>query len=329
MTSPPPLDRYTWAEIAAEQDGVIARFQALASGMTKHAWDWRLRNGDWKAIVPGVAVTHSGVPTDKQRAWAAFLHAGEGAALTGDVGLVQRGFTKMGALLTVDVAVAWPREVAGRATFLGGPDDEPTDWRRGGPRGGPKLVCHSLRHLSQWVRPYAGELTVVQVEAAVLHAAAWATSDAAAEWRLAAVVQQGLTVPSRIRAVLAQMPRLKRRALIRTVLDDVEFGAHAGSELAFLKFCRAYGIPEPDEMQVVVRAGGKRYLDARYRKQRVSVEVDGAHHREVEQWDADVLRTLHLAVKHHGTGETQIRVTMGNLRHTGDEVAGLLRTLLC
>ena len=123
------------------------------------------------------------------------------------------------------------------------------------------------------------------------------------------------------------MPRLRRRTLIAVVLDDVELGAHAGSELAFLRFCRAHGLPRPDELQVRVRSGAAtHYLDARYRRQRVTVEVDGAHHREVATWEADALRTLRVAAAM--PGERLVRLTPGLMRYDGDEVAELLRRIL-
>lgn len=309
MTSPHPIRLLTWKAVARAQDGTLARHQALAYGLTASAWDWQLSSGCWRAVLPGVAVTHSGEPTDKQRAWAAVLHAGRGAALSADAALVELGFRCKG-VSEVDVAVPWPRSVVPHPLL-----------------GGPPLRCHVVRGLGRWVHP-TREPAVLRVEPAVLHAAAWAASDRAAEWRVAAVVQQGLTTAKNVRATLAQMPRLRRRVLLQEVLDDVELGAHAGSELAFLRFCDTHRLPRPDELQVLVRAGGKRYVDARYRRCRVSVEVDGAHHRRVEQWDADTLRSLQLAVARRGTGETLVRLTKGNLRHDGKVVADLLRQLL-
>jgi hypothetical protein len=301
--------RWTWRELAASQEGVLARYQWLALGETEAAWEWQLSAKRWRPVLAGVAVTHSGEPTDVQRAWAAVLHAGRGAALSGDAGLVQHRF-RLGKLHAVDVAVPHSRQVEG-APLL----------------GGPALVVHRVRRLDDWVHPVR-EPAVLKVAPAALHAAAWAQSDRAAEWRLAAVVQQKLTVVRDLRAALTQMRRLPRRALVATVLDDVELGAHAGSELDFLRFCRAFGVPEPDRLQVLVRAGGKRYLDGSYDRQRVALEVDGTHHMLVENWDADALRTLELVVAGRGSGTRLVRLTAGNLRHDADRVAALLRELL-
>jgi len=128
---PEPAEQpLTWAEIAESQDGVVARRQALAHGLSKAAWDWRLSTGRWRLVLPGVAVLHSGTPTDSQRAWASVVHAGTGAALSGDAALLAHGIT-LSTPSAIDVAVPWPREARGHELL-----------------GGPALVCHSVRGLS-------------------------------------------------------------------------------------------------------------------------------------------------------------------------------------
>lgn len=298
-----------WSRYLADQDDVISRAQALSGAMTAEAWEWRLRRGVWQRALPGVAVAHSGTLTARQQWWAAVLHAGPGAALSGDAALVASGFAGL-RLTVLDLVVPPHRRVVAAPLA-----------------GGLPVAVHRVRAAAGWVRPDDG-LPVVGPHAAVLHAAAWATSDRAAEWRVAACVQQKLTAVVLLRGALAQMPRLPRRALLLDVLDDVELGAHAGSELDFLRFCRRHRLPLPDEMQVRVRAAGVRYLDARWRRQRLSLELDGAHHREVRQWEQDALRSLSLAVVARRTGEQLVRLTRGNLRHDGRLVAEQLRALL-
>ena len=308
MTSPESRPQaLTWQEIAEQQDNVLGRCQALGAGLTGATWDWRVGR-KWTAVGDGVAALHTGAPTASQLRWAAVLHAGHGAALTGDAALAVWGAKRL-AFAVHDVAVPEQRHVA---------------WVRD-----PLLTMHPrrVRGLSELVSPRPG-IPLVQVHVAALHAAAWAPSEREAERRIALVVQQRLTTPARIRAALELMPRLRRRGLLLEVLDDVELGAHAGSELDFLRFCRRNGLPEPDELPVKVRANGVKYLDARYRRQRVGVELDGAHHMWVDAWDADALRSLTLAAASRGTGEQLLRITQGMLRHSGDEVARLLRVIL-
>jgi hypothetical protein len=303
----PADERLTWEQIARQQHGTLARYQALRHGLSRDAWDYRVGR-HWTAVGEGVAVTHSGEPTPKQLRWAAVLHGGEGAALDGDIALIARGVKRL-SVIRYDVSVPVTRQVT--------PVRVP----------GLYVKAHRSQHVGRWSSAHGGILTV-HIDPATLHAAAWAPSDREAELRLALVVQQKQTTPGRLRSVLLKQTRLRRRALLLEVLDDIELGAHASSELDFLRFCRRHGLPLPDRLQVRVRADGTKYLDARYDRQRVSVEIDGAHHMWVEQWDADVLRSLQLAVATRGTGETLIRITTGNLRHSETQVAGLLRQLL-
>lgn len=297
----------SWRETAELQDGVLARRQALAGGMTAEAWEWRLSSARWRLALPGVAMTNSGAPSARQVAWAACLHGGDGAALSGDGALRLRGMKgDLGSSL--DVVVPRRRRVRAAALF-----------------GDASFTVRRTNVVDEAHKSLRG-LPVLDTHHCVLHAAAWAPSDRAAEWRIAAAVQQRVTAVVRLREALDGLPRLPRRGLIRVVLDDVELGAHAASELAYLRFCRRHGLPLPDALQLKVRAGGVRYLDVRYVRQRVSLELDGAHHKDAGQWEADALRTLQLAVA--VPGERVLRLTMGNLRHDGDEVARLLHVLL-
>lgn len=299
----------TWQELIARQDGVLARRQALAHGMTRHQWDRRLATNRWRALLPGVAVSHTGGTTERQRAWVAVLHAGEGALLSGDAALSLAGLL-LPKLAVLDVAVPRQRHVVG-GTLAGEP--------------APAVKIHRVHGLEAWSREVRS-LPVATTHAAVLHAVAWAASDRDAEWRIAAAVQRRITAVPALRSTLAQMPTLSRHALVRLVLDDVELGAHAGSELQYLRFCRKHGLPLPDELQVKVRSGKTHYLDARYRRQKVTVELDGAHHREVATWEADALRTLRVLAAM--PGEQVVRLTPGMLRHDGDEVARHLQVVL-
>jgi hypothetical protein len=295
-------------DVLLRQELVVSRQQALAAGLTPEAWEWRLERGVWQRACPGVAAAHSGALSPVQRSWAAVLHVGPGAALTGDALLHALGFP-FEPPGTVDVLVPHARKAVGVRL------------------GDGTLVRVRRTRAGSGLRDPGAVLPAVSRHVAVLQAAAWAPTEKACEWRLAAAVQRRLTAVPLLLSSLALLPRLPRARLIRTVLDDVELGAHAGSELAFLRFLRRHGLPLPDELQLKVRAGGTTaYLDGRYRELRLSVEVDGAHHRDVATWEADALRTLRVAATL--PGERVVRITMGNLRHDGPEVARLLRALL-
>jgi hypothetical protein len=116
--------------------------------------------------------------------------------------------------------------------------------------------------------------------------------------------------------------------LVRLVLDDVELGAHARTELDFLAFLRRNNLPLPDRLQFEVRANGVRYLDAWWEKQRVGAEIDGAHHMEVGSWDDDTLRANEVVVAQRHDRVMLLRVTAGNMRHKEAELAKQFRASL-
>ena len=311
----------SWREVAAAQRGVLSRQQALRSGLTQGQWRWQLDSERWQSVLPGVVVTHSGAVTAGQRAWAAVLAAGTGACLSGDAALVELGM-RLPEGRVLDVAVPAHRLVTSPAFAVpsaASPEGEDAGERR--------VEVHRVTRLHELVHPVRSPPTV-RLAPAVLHAAAWAPSDRAAEWRVAAAVQQRLVRPRDLRRTLAELPRLHRRALVTAVLDDVELGAHAAGELDFLRFLRSHRLPAPDRLQRPVRLGTLRYLDAWWERQRVGVELDGAHHRTVGTWEDDVLRSNDVMVAGRSDGTLLLRFSTGNLRHDGPRVAGQLRAVL-
>lgn len=304
---PKPL---TWQQRLALQDQTIHRAQALVSGMTRAQWAWLIGpSGRWQTPLAGVAVAHTGPPSDKQLAWVAVLRAGRGAALSGDAALVWFGAKRL-TVVEHDVVVPAPRQVRRAVGEL------------------VTMQPHQAVKTARWTAGFP-QMRLANRHAATLHAFAWAPTAEQAEERLALSVQQRITCVASLRTVIPHMPCLPRHALLLEVLDDMELGATAKSELDFLRFCRKHGLPLPDQLQLRVRADGKtRYLDARWSWLRVSVEIDGAHHMWAKQWDADTLRSLQLAVARRGTGEELHRVTRSMMRHHEQETAALLRALL-
>jgi very-short-patch-repair endonuclease len=71
-----------------------------------------------------------------------------------------------------------------------------------------------------------------------------------------------------------------------------------------------------------------RYLDAWWERQRVTVEIDGAHHRLVGTWDADSLRGNDVVLAERHDRILLLRYTTGNLRHDDAQVAQQLREAL-
>jgi very-short-patch-repair endonuclease len=108
---------------------------------------------------------------------------------------------------------------------------------------------------------------------------------------VAAAVQQRLVTVPELREALDRVRRHQHRKAILLALADVEMGAQALSEIDFARLCRSARLPEPDRQ--VVRSdpsGRRRYLDAEWDAYSLTVEIDGAHHAGVEQWNRDLDR---------------------------------------
>ena len=147
-------------------------------------------------------------------------------------------------------------------------------------------------------------------EVAAIQAALWARTDREASLLVIAALQQRLTAIDPVGAVLDRIRRDKRRALLHAVLRDAAGGVQSLNELDFAAHCRARGLPEPDRQVVVRSARGASYLDARWRRWRVVVEIDGIGHLEPGQWIDDSLRHNEIAL----AGQTVLRIPSLGLR---------------
>ena len=147
-------------------------------------------------------------------------------------------------------------------------------------------------------------------EVAAVQAALWARSEREAALLLVAAVQQRLATVDAIDSVAGRIRRDKRRVLIRSVLLEVAGGVHSLNELDFAALCRARGLPDPDRQVVVSSARGSSYLDVRWRRWRVVVEIDGIGHLEPSRWIDDSLRHNEIAL----SGDTVLRIPSLGLR---------------
>ena len=129
-----------------------------------------------------------------------------------------------------------------------------------------------------------------RIERSVIDMASWAASDRHAEAVVASAAQQRLTTVPMLRAALARAGRRHRSGLLSQTLDDVECGAHSAAEIAYRRLERRHGLPTGQLQAPVVLDGRRRYLDVWYEQWGVAVEIDGAHHREVGQWEDDLAR---------------------------------------
>jgi hypothetical protein len=98
-------------ELLARQHSVASRKQLLSLGMTDRAMQYRLRaGGPWQALLPGVYLGVSGVPSLWQKEMAAVLYAGPGSVITGPMALMHYSIRSGSDVDVIDVLVPAGRQ---------------------------------------------------------------------------------------------------------------------------------------------------------------------------------------------------------------------------
>jgi very-short-patch-repair endonuclease len=279
------------------QDDVISRRQALRF-MSARAIERRVASGRWRAAHRGVYVTHSGPVSREQMRWVAVLAAGAGrpALLAGLSALEVLGLR------------GYPSEAIHVLLPAGRQDHDAPPW----------VIMHRTARLARSDVHDLGQPPCTMPARSLIDAAQWARDDDRARAIVAAGFQQRLVNADDMAAVLARMPRARRRALIRRAVDDASIGAHSLPEAEFRRLCRRAGLPEPTR-QVRRRdaSGRNRYLDVYFAEWGVHVEIDGAQHMDVREWWADMRRQNELWIP----GNRVLRFPAWAIRERPDEVA--------
>ena len=269
-------------EIAAlleQQDGVIARRQVLAAGLSPTAIARLLRRRTWVRVHPGVYINHTGPLAWTQRAWAAVL-------------------------------ACWPAALDGRSAIRAheGPG------RRGGDGGAIEVMVAHERKVSAPVgvtvrraRAFSDRVQWnltpprMRYDDAIIDLA----DRARRELDLIAVLADACggrrTTAHRLRVALGAASRLERRSMLQSVLADVEQGTCSALEHAYLtKVERPHGLPRGIR-QALAEVGGRRmFRDVLYRGRTWAqiVELDGRlFHDSTAARDRDLERDLDAALE--------------------------------
>ncbi|HEY5335123.1 MAG TPA: hypothetical protein VIJ71_03770 [Mycobacteriales bacterium] len=245
---------------------IASRTQLADLGVDRHAVRAQVRAGRWRTAGPHVVRTTTGTPTDEQRRWIAVLHCGPRSVLAGLTAAESYGLRSWPSH-ELHVLVPYACEVS-------------------------DLAGVRIHRTRQW-RAYPGRPPRSPVAEALVDAATWARTDAAAVGVLAAGVQQRLVTATALRAPAARS--FGRRALLRAVCADLEGGAEALSEIRLGPIALKAGLPEPTRQAIRTDAAGRRrYLDADFGP--FAVEIDGMPHLEVRRHAEDLHRQNDLAL---------------------------------
>jgi hypothetical protein len=281
--------------------GPLSRADALRE-LTPEALRWRIKSGQWQQPCCGVAVPHSGPLDDTERLLTAVLWAGKDAALAGLTAAIHyglKGFSEE----TIHLLV--PAEL-----HIGKP-----------PPSFPLTVHRSRTFRLADVHPVR-EPRQTRIARSLVDAAAWMPTGRGAQTILAAGVQQRLAPVADLAGMATRNPRLHRRGLILSTLNDIAGGSEALSELDFLRLVvRAHGLPEPTRQYEYRDSGGKRRrLDAVWEDAKIVVEIDGSFHMDADQWRDDMERENELKL----AGYLVLRFTSADVRTRPRYVAAVI-----
>lgn len=247
-------------DLACDQSDVVTRQQLLCLGLSQGDIAAQVSARRWRQLNEAVLVLHNGPLIHEQRIWAVMLSAPEPAALCGLTAATRAGLT---GFESEAVHVIIQRG----AKLLDLP-------------GVPVKVHESRRFTAEDIftinPPYR-----VSAARAIVDAAVWSRPAHTAARILVAGVQQRLVTPAELGDELDKAGKVRHRRLLRLLLNDLEGGAQALSEVEFLRFCRRHGFPRPEMNHRTDVAGRRRYLDVVFRMpdgRVVRAEIDGGIH---------------------------------------------------
>jgi very-short-patch-repair endonuclease len=246
-----------------------------------------LRVRRWQRTGRQTVVTHNAELTPAQTRAVAVLEVGPRAALDGITGLQHDG-------VEVD-GDGWLHIIAPKGSS---------------PKHPPGVRVHESRRFEEADVVERHGVRVVRPAVAAVHAALWARSDREAKFMIILVVQQRRATAEQVGTTIDGVRRSRRRALMRAVIGDVTQGVRAIGELDFAQALRRRGLPAPSRQVLRCRPSGQQYLDCRFDRFTLAVEVDGVQHDAAEHRVADLLRDLTLISE----GDSVVRLPLFALR---------------
>jgi hypothetical protein len=289
-------------ELAEIQQGMVARRQLLARGVSRQAIGHRLDCGRLHVVHRGIyAVGHRVIAPDGRR-MAAVLFGGPGAVLSHRSAAELHG-VRVSARSRTDVTIQAPRrQPEGAVQFHFGrlPEDEITTVRN-----------IPVTSVSRTLFDNAGTLPRRETERCIHEAELKRLSDT-------------LSLPE----ILARYPRRRGAPIVREILVAGDIGVTVPANVfedAFLVYVEAIGLPRP-ETNVRLRLRDRWIVaDLLWRQQRVLVELDGrAAHLTRRAFEGDRARDRAATV----AGWRPVRITWAQFHGGPEALAGDLRALL-
>lgn len=257
-------------ELLELQHGVIARWQAAEAGLDLRAVDFQLRRGHWRSLYRGVYASFTGEPARTPLLWAAVLRAGPGAVLSHHSAAELDGLTDR-PVPAIHVMISSARRLSALPLVRADP--------------APLIVIHHSARLDQARHPTRLPPRTRIAETTVDLSQAAADLDEALSWLIRACSRR-LATAELLLAAMQVRPKLRWRTELTSALAEVGDGVHSLLEMRYVRGVeRAHGLPQGTRQAVSKLGGRTRYLDNRYQKFGVGVELDGkAAHPAEARW---------------------------------------------
>jgi hypothetical protein len=287
-------------ELAEAQCGVTTRQQLIGLGVTLSTINSQLAAQRWTKWGSHVVILHNFEPTRAQLMWAAVLDAGYPAALASHTALELQGFKPFAREATeIHLLIERGAKVTTH----------------------PMITVHESRRVKPEYHVEVAGLPCTDIARSAIDAAVWQPWPRFACAQVAAVVQQRLCTAEDLDRAMRYIGRVRHKAHLREAIMDIRGGSQALSEIDLVRLCRRFGLQEPDrQIKRSDRHGWPRYLDAEWKLpsgRRVVLEVDGAHHLDVENWQADMRRERGVVIG----GAQVLRATSVEVRIEPSQIA--------
>ncbi len=249
-------------EIAAIQDGVLARSQALDNGMSASLITSLLRAGRWQAPWRGVYLVSTGIPSRLACLWAAVHRAGPDAALSHQTAAELFRLTSKTSP-SIHITISQRRRV------------EPI----------PGVIIYRSTRFDELVHPSL-QPPRTRIEETVLDLVNCAATFDDAFGLVCLASQRRLTTPARLCDTMSLRAKLRWRPELTEALGSISAGAHSVLEYRYLRRVeRPHGLPAATRQARVDSDGRRRYLDNLYDDYKLCVELDGlSAHPDEQRW---------------------------------------------
>jgi very-short-patch-repair endonuclease len=260
-------------ELSVRQLGVVHRRQLRDCGVSRSYLIAQLDARRWSAVGDNVVLLQNAPPTRSQLIWLAVLDAPPPAAIGSHTALELLGFEPL-ASEAADIHLIVRR------------GSTPT------PLAGVRI--HESRRLREHDIVTGGGPARTRPARSAVDAGAWQPHARFACLMVTAVIQRRLASPSQLAQTLDDVGRVRHRAYMRLAVRDAANGAQTLGEQDLGRVCRRFRLAPPTRQVRRQDGSGRwRYLDAEWELPNgeiVVLEIDGAHHMQVEHWAADMRR---------------------------------------